>query len=265
MLRESLKLLTRLINIGINNSQPEHNMELLQELLQLNEAKPRRGWDGKIKRIDDLLSWMYDKDILTNTEKKRKDTVINQYYRWYNDGDLPAAIRVKGISKWNEKKVEEELEKYLEDFIKKLLSKYFSKVDRREFRLDKTISDLKTVSDVAKSHDAHGLLTYWLKNTKINDDEGVLVDLTTKLEGQYNKLKTALDKVDPSSKSYVTSHRKEEMTKAGKWTDTFEKNYAEMTKTIDEMKTFIDDLIEGLKKLKKSAIVSDGKIETPDK
>jgi len=235
-------------------------MELLQELLLLNEAKPRRAWEGKIKRIDDLLRWMYDKDILTDAEKKRKDTVINQYYRYYNDGDMPAVLKNKGFSKYTpEEKVETALEEYLEEFVKKLLSKYFSKVDRREFRIDNAIDELETVSSVAEHHDAHGLLTYWLKETKIKDEEGELADLTSKLEGQYDKLIAAVNKVNKEKNTGI-SYRRKQMQKDNTWTDAFEKDYVEMTKTIDEMKKFIDNLIEGLKKLKKTDVVKEGLI-----
>ena len=53
------------------------------------EAEPLRAWNNKLKSIDDLMSWMYDKDILNKGEKSDKDRIFRQYYRYYNDGDFP--------------------------------------------------------------------------------------------------------------------------------------------------------------------------------
>ena len=218
----------------------------------LNEAStPQRAWQGKLKRVDAILGWMYDKNILSAGDKKKKDSVFRQYYRYYNDGDMPAALKVKGISKWDgSNKVETELEKYLETFIKEMLSKYMSKVNRTEFRLDRLISELGIVSDVAGRGDAHGLLNYWLKKTKIKDEKGELPELIEKLQKSYDLLYEKLNDVDPDSNNKVLSYRKEMMEKNGNWDDECDLLYKILRKNTDRIKAFVDVIIEGAKKLK---------------
>ena len=178
---------------------------LLKELNQLNEASEAgRAYFGRLKKIDSLMSWMYDKGILTAGEKAKKDTIFRAYYRYYNDGDFPKALAIKGLSgKWGDRKENEKaLEDYLESFIKPILAKYMPRVDRKEFRLDKMIGNLNTVIGVAKHQDANGLLKYWLKTVKVNDER--LVALVDKLEEENDNLVKELDKVDPNNKGYVT-------------------------------------------------------------
>ena len=85
-----------------------------------------RAWSGKIKNIDNLLSWMYDKGILNKTEQAEKDRTFRQYYRYYNDGDIPQGMRFD-----SEEKIELAIEQKVEEFIKKILAKYTGKYDRR--------------------------------------------------------------------------------------------------------------------------------------
>lgn len=223
----------------------------------LNEAStPGRGWNGKIKKIDSILSWMYDQNILTATEKKKKDSVFRQYYRYYNDGDFPTALKVKGISKRSgEKVVETELEKYLETFIKEMLAKYLPKVNRREFRLDTLIKELSVVRDVADREDVHGLLTYWLKKTKINDEEGILAEFTEELKKSYEILKKELDSIDPAS-STVVSYRKVRMKENGTWDSKLDKLYDNMVADIKLIKMYIVKLINATQKLKDELNIS---------
>ena len=228
-------------------------MELVKELLLLNEASTAgRAWEGKLKKIDALLAWMYDKDILTKGEKAKKDSIFRAYYRYYNDGDMPKSLALKGFSKYSEKgSIEKALEAYLEDFIKSLLSKYLPKVDRAEFRIDKMLSDLSTVIDVSERHDAHGLLEYWLKTVKINDPELILSKLVDELKEQYDKVKTEADSISPSTDNLVMSHRLEKMKTAGESTKTLDKNWKACEDTIDEITAFLKNLVDSLKQLKK--------------
>lgn len=236
-------------------------MQLLQELLQISEAKPSRAWNGNIKRIDSLLQWMYSKDVLTATEKKQKDTIFNQYYRFYNDGDLPRALANKGFSKYDmkydSKKIETALEEYLETFIKTILKKYLPKVDRAEFRIDDSIKNLSTVKDVAERADAHGLLTYWLKEVKITDEAGVLAKYIDDLQKIYDSLLVDLNKADPDGENYVTTYRRDEMKKADIWTPGLETKFKKMKGLTDKIAEFIGNLIESLKKLKKTDAIKE--------
>jgi len=227
---------------------------LLKELFTLNEAStPRRAWNGKLKNIDALMSWMYSKGILTATEQKQKDKVFSQYYRYYNDGDIPAALKVKGISKMDVKytpdKVEKELEEYLETFIKKILGKYLPKIDRVEFKYDNAIKDLKVVKDVAENDDAYGLLTYWLKKTKIPDDNAELAGLVSELDVIYKKLRKQVDAANPKGSNTVLSYLRSEMKKDKTWTADFETQYAELSEKCADIASFIGNIITGFKKL----------------
>lgn len=39
---------------------------------KVEAVKPRRAWSGKIKKIDELLAWMYDKGIMNKGERAKK-------------------------------------------------------------------------------------------------------------------------------------------------------------------------------------------------
>ncbi len=230
---------------------------LIKELLT-EASVPRRAWDGKLKRIDDLLAWMYDKDILNKGEKAKKDQIFNAYYRYYNDGDMPAALKIRGLSKYsNEKEVETALEKYLEDFMKSILKKYLPKVDRTEFRLTTAIDGLNTVIDVASRNDAHGLLTYWLKTVKLNDEDSALKAMVDTLDAQYKALKEEANEVDPDSYNKVMSFRMEDMKEAKKWNKSLQKKWDALTVTMAGITQFLKNVQSSLKDLKKQHLVSD--------
>ena len=218
---------------------------------ELFEAKKMRAWSGKLKNIDALFHWMYEKGILTATDKKRKDKVFYQYYRYYNDGDMPAALKVKGFSKWSNKdSVETELEAYLESFIKEMLTKYMPRVNRAEFRIDNTLKQLYIVQDVAKRDDAYSLLNYWLQKVKIKDADGSLKAIVDDLKTAYDAAKTAFDKVDPASSNTVMSYRIERMKEAGKDVSKLEPKWAAVVEQTQKVHAFISDLITATKKLK---------------
>lgn len=226
---------------------------LLNELLT-EASTPQRAWDGKLKKIDALLAWMYDKDILTKTEKAKKDTVFRAYYRYYNDGDIPKGI--SGVNRHTPKEeVAKALEAYLETFIKSILSKYLPRVDRTEFHVDKLVSDLASVISVSSSHDAHGLLTYWLKTVKINDPESVLKQLVDTLKEQYAAVKNAADAADPKSENTVMSYRADKMKDAGKWNKSLEKAWNAAKGTMDEITEFLKNLQSSVKDLKKQKVL----------
>ena len=105
----------------------------------INEALVAgRAWSGRLRNIDNLLSWMYDEGILTKTDMNKKDSLFHKYYRYYNGGDMP-----RGVSKYGSKAdMELELEQQVTDFMKKILSKYAGKYDRQQFKLSSFISEL---------------------------------------------------------------------------------------------------------------------------
>ncbi len=225
------------------------------KIKELFEAsKPGRAWSGKIKNIDELLSWMYDKDILTKGDKAKKDSIFHQYYRYYNDGDLPKSLALKGFSKFsNELSIETALEKYIEDFIKDILAKYMSKVDRGEFRLDKMLSDLDTVTRISSDYDAYGLLNYWIKKVKIKEDSA-LKELVEKLKTQYDALYSAVNAVDEESDNMTMSYRRTSLQKDKKWNKDLEKGWKEVCSTMDQITEFLENLTSSVKRIKKEKL-----------
>lgn len=166
-------------------------MKILKHKEFVNEAKSRRAWEGKIEQIDNLLAWMYEQDILNKGEKSKKDTIFRQYYRYYNDGDFPRALANKGYSKYDsQEKIELALEEYLETFIKSILSKYLPKINREQFRYDNFLNELNQLISIVEHYDIHGFVTYWSKETTIDDEEYQkhltrLRDLNTTLEDAF--------------------------------------------------------------------------------
>ena len=97
-------------------------------------TKVQRAWGNRLEGINNLLSWMYETDVLNKGEKGKKDTIFRQYYRYYNDGDAPRGVlRKYSLSMYNKKLVEIKLEQYVEDFICTILNKYKGKYDKTEY------------------------------------------------------------------------------------------------------------------------------------
>lgn len=128
----------------------------------LNEASNPGRLGSKMKNIDGLFSWLYDKDILTATDKKKKDSMFNKYYRYYNDGDFPRGL--KDLTRWDHPDdIALALEKQVEDFIKYVLAKYVGKYDRNEFRISKYLKQLKNLkARLTDSMKSHGTVSFWL-------------------------------------------------------------------------------------------------------
>ena len=203
-----------------------------------------RAWDGKLAKVDKLLAWMYDKDILTAGEKRDKDRIFNAYYRYYNDGDLPSFLKSRGLTnkKWDKARVQQDLEEYLEAFMKKILSKYLPKIDRSEFRLDTFIKDMDTVIDVASRADAHALINYWIKTVKLSDDEVLLKKMVAELKDEYDDLLKMANDIDPGSYNTVMSYRMDKLAEQGKVT----KELRAQWKVVKDMMAGITTLLKNL-------------------
>lgn len=188
----------------------------------LNEAAhPRRAWNGKLEKIDKLLAWMYDKDILSKGDKKRKDSIFNAYYRYYNDGDFPRILSTRGFNKYQDQtKIETALENIIDEFFKEMLTKYLPKVDRTVYRLDQTLSTIDSAIHSANSADDL-YLTRFADDLKLGDDSLVKLFLE-KLSEESADLEEVLDAVSPNTKRYTTAYRiahmKEDPVKYGKLT-----------------------------------------------
>lgn len=112
-----------------------------------------RAWNGRLAKIERLLTWMYDQNILTKTEKEQKDAIFRQYYRYYNDGDFPRGLYGLGIRSYSSKEeIEDALEEYLSRFIRRILSKYLPKIDRTDFNYQDAIKSIDNILNVVSKH-----------------------------------------------------------------------------------------------------------------
>lgn len=148
------------------------NIKVLSRL-KLVAVKPGRAWSGKLKKLDELMAWMYDKDILNKTDKDKKATLFRSYYRWYNDGDFPRTLG-PGYSKYMpDSEIEKALEEKLEEFIKQILRKYAGKYSRTDFRYDQFVDQLDNVIRQAEDgpYFSSNSILYWLKEAKGQDEE----------------------------------------------------------------------------------------------
>ena len=98
-----------------------------------------RAWNKGLENMNKLISWLYDSDVLTKTDKSVWDRKVNKYYRYYNDGDFPKGLKTTSgtpMQKWvhSGEKLEQALERDLEVHIKMLLDKYKGRYDRTELR-----------------------------------------------------------------------------------------------------------------------------------
>lgn len=223
----------------------------------LKATKPQRAWSGKLDKIDNLLQWMYNKDILSPREKQIKDSLFHDYYRYYNDGDFPARLRKYGLGKYsNEKEIEEILEREVENFIKKILSKYAGKYDRSEFHYDTLISSIKHVLDISRFEDKDSYfdsssLDYFIREIPGLDDEirdcakqvkiigkKLMQDIDSEVELHKNDLPEAAD-LHNTALGYSIPKMKE----LGLWTSQLDEQYKEMAKLIIQIRTKLKNVM----------------------
>ncbi len=224
----------------------------------LNEAsRPGRAWSGKLENLDNLFSWMYSKGILNKGEKAEKDRIFHQYYRWYNDGDFPSALRLK-VSKYDRDEViEKALEELIEKFMKEVLNKYTGKYDRREFHIDTLLGDLNTLENIVAGYnndsngrgepDPYGLLNYWGKKINTGDSEfekmlGELGPLYKDVDESTNK---AFEKSgEKMGANYTIAYRRQMAKDKGIWTPDLEKKYQKMKDHMLKMHEILKTVIE---------------------
>lgn len=226
----------------------------------LEESKPGRAWNGRLEKIDELLKWMYSTDVLNKGEKDKKDVLFNQYYRYYNDGDMPKGLKTPegyNLSKYHgDDLIAAALEYKLEEFIKKILTKYLGSIDRGLFSIDSQLEKINTTIGVVDREDVHSLVKYWHKN--VNDSE--IIAIIKELESKYDILdkesKEAADK-HPWEKSYdnpsnhVMTSRKETMVKAKIWTPSMDSKWKEIQKGMFDISELLNNVKQSLAKMKK--------------
>jgi hypothetical protein len=225
-----------------------------------------RAWAGKLKNIDNLMSWMYDKGIINKAEQAEKDRTFREYYRYYNDGDIPRGL--KGLS---DEKVEIYIEEKVEEFIKKILAKYTGKFDRRDFRVDTLLGDLYTLDSIVGGReggkfepDPYGLLNYWGKNIKTGNSD--FEKMLGELRPLYDTARKAADDIvdkevkdgifkDEKSynipgKSQGLSYVRQRLEDAKVWPADAEKKYMKMKDHMLKMSAILKNVIEATQKLK---------------
>lgn len=218
----------------------------------LNEASyPQRAWDGRLKKINQLIQWLYEKKIMNAGERKEWDKVVRNYYRYYNDGDAPRII--KGVSKYTPaNEIEPALEEKLEEFIKKVLSKYQGKYNRTDFRLDTAISKAQQVIKVCDTSDEYFSSTsviYWIKDAFDTNNEEIK-ELLTVFEEAIKKFKEEVSKVVPSYPNKVEGSIIKELKKNSLINLKIEKAYKKVEHACDEIIFYCRELIEAYTKAK---------------
>ncbi len=163
----------------------------VEKEVDLNEAKLRRNWNNRLSRIDELMSYLYEKDILNKTDKSKKDSLFNSYYRYYNDGDIPRKYANMTTYKGSIRKLTEEgemaLEQEVDDFITKTLSKYSGKYNKKDFLISK--------AELAKRYTSNGgsIDVYWTKRYAQTYNIKELGEMIDQLDELNNKIRSIID------------------------------------------------------------------------
>lgn len=184
--------------------------KLNEEIRKLVEVKAGRAWQGKLKRIDDLIAWMYDKDILTQSDKKKKDSLFHKYYRYYNDGDFPRGIKSVSASeyRWSrtasswkkevEDKIEYELEQQLETFMVYILNKYLPKINRKEFHYDRAIEKIhEVIVEIADKYLSLSRLFRLINEVSTDNVEvATTIEKLKELNNEYKRVASQINEPD---------------------------------------------------------------------
>jgi len=226
---------------------------VIAESEQIDEAKAGRAWEGKIKNIDNLLSWMYDKGIMGKGDMGAKDSLFRQYYRYYNDGDFPGSLKSRGFNSYMpSEKIEAALEELIEDYIKKILSKYSGKFTRSDFHYDMLLKDLNLLKDLLKREDVYSLINYWTKEIDVKDTE--FQALLQQLKEEYKIADEAVNKklatLGLDMRNNGISYRKQKLEDEGQWEKSESVPYANMGTTMRKMTAIIEDVIQAAKRAK---------------
>ena len=145
-----------------------------------------RGWAGKLSKINSLINWMDEKNILSPFESHEWDAIKDRYYRWYNDGERDGETNTAEYREYD-----------LEQFIKKVLAKYRGKYDRADFRFDTAIAKLDDLIDFYGCQEKFYAISELIKKIKetLNTDAKEVKEIITNLEFAKKEFETEVKKV----------------------------------------------------------------------
>lgn len=201
-----------------------------------------------LDNIDDLFTWLYDNNILNKTDKKEKDSIFYQYYRYYNDGDFPRSlIKRKGVYSHDPKeKIKKALEEVLREFISRILFKYHNKYNRQDYYDDIELNNYKDLLNIiTKDVPDLSLYLYFYKKYKTHKSYNtpMLNKLFIELENKYSIFRL---NVPEKYKGYTLPYIHNELTKNNEWEHKTKAIYKEIImiskKIIIELKFIIDQL-----------------------
>lgn len=244
----------------------------MKQWTRIIAAKPGRAWGGKLSKIDSLLSWMYNKDILNSKEKQTKDSLFRSYSRYYNDGDFPVRLRKYDLHKYSSpKQIEEALEQEVEEFIAEILSKYAGTYDRSEFNYDTLI---KKINEAIKSTNLHknwfSIRSLEIDINEIkslsNDDEikSYLEELNQLKDKFRNDVEIVVnnnqdkitDKYDRKNKlNYILSATIEKLKEYGLWNEELQADYVQIAKIVIKIRTKLQNVLKATEEARKLKLI----------
>lgn len=225
----------------------------MKQWTRIIAAKPGRAWNNKLDKINDLFSWMYNKDILSPREKQTKDSLFGSYYRYYNDGEFPSRLRKYDLHKYsNPKQIEEALEKEVEEFIIKILSKYAGTYDRSEFHYDMLVKKLNDAIEELnpQSFGTHSIKYFVNKIPRLDEEINSYLEqlqtLSQSFNEDINKIKSQVN--DDNNKLYLSdssgeSNRISTLKELGLLTPEIESKYKEMAQIVIKIRTKLRNVL----------------------
>ena len=213
----------------------EAQLEVLTE-----RSRNGRAWSGKLEKINDLINWMIDKNIVNQRDREQWSNVVHQYYRYYNDGDIP-----EGLEGWSADTIESYLEERLENKIKEILSNYQGKYNRADFNVDNAISKTKQVLYTADFEDQYysskSVLYFAEKNLNTADErvKELLANLKKASQAFRDEVAVVLGKYPNLVEGAVIATLK----KDGKMNDKLEQAAKQLKQATDEVAAYCKDLL----------------------
>lgn len=212
--------------------------EAQQTLVERNHNG--RAWEGKLEKINDLIDWMINKEIIDQHDREKWYNIVRQYYRYYNDGDRP-----EDMEGYSNSDIETYLEQRLEDQIKYILSKYQGKYNRADFNIDNAISKTKQVLYTADFEDQYysskSVLYFAEKNLNTADErvKELLANLKKASQAFRVEVAVVLGKYPNLVEGAVIATLK----KDSKMNDKLEQAAKQLKHATDEVAAYCKDLL----------------------